>query len=82
MMPAAPLAADGAAQEPALVRQLSVEELRMLGLLADGLPVDVVARRLDLSERTVRRRSRAVCDRLGARATIQVVAWAAREGLI
>lgn len=56
-----------------------VDELRMLALLAEGLPMDGVARRMDLSDRTIRRRLRAMCDRLGASATIQVVTWAARN---
>ncbi|MGI8867985.1 MAG: helix-turn-helix domain-containing protein [Mycobacteriales bacterium] len=56
--------------------------MRLIALYADGLPIEAIARRLDLSERTVRRRTRALCDRLGARAAIQVVAWAARRGLI
>lgn len=63
-------------------RPVSPDELEMIALFADGLPIDAIARRLDLSDRTVRRRSRALCDRLGARATIQVVAWAARNRLI
>jgi DNA-binding NarL/FixJ family response regulator len=51
-------------------------------LLAEGLPLEAVGRRLDLSDRTIRRRARSVCDRIGVRAPIQAVAWAARRGLI
>jgi FixJ family two-component response regulator len=65
-----------------LARCIGEDDLLLIMLFAEGLPIDVIARRLDLSERTVRRRARAICDRVGARATIQVVAWAAREGLI
>ncbi|MEV4202386.1 helix-turn-helix domain-containing protein [Micromonospora globbae] len=61
---------------------LDEEDLRLLRLLAAGLPVETVARRLGLSERTVRRRVRAVCDRLGVTAPIQAVVWAARRGLL
>ncbi|MEV5695155.1 helix-turn-helix domain-containing protein [Micromonospora globbae] len=61
---------------------LDEEDLRPLRLLAAGLPVETVARRLGLSERTVRRRVRAVCDRLGVTAPIQAVVWAARRGLL
>ncbi|MDT7798638.1 MAG: hypothetical protein QOI78_2071 [Actinomycetota bacterium] len=45
-------------------------ELNLLALLAEGLPVETIARRLDLSDRTVRRRLRSICDRLGCTATL------------
>ncbi|MEU5565231.1 helix-turn-helix domain-containing protein [Micromonospora musae] len=61
---------------------LDAEDLRLLRLLATGLPLETVARRMGLSERTVRRRVRAVCDRLGVAAPIQAVVWAARRGLL
>ncbi|MEV6367920.1 response regulator transcription factor [Micromonospora sp. WP24] len=61
---------------------LDAEDLRLLRLLATGLPLETVARRMGLSERTVRRRIRAVCDRLGVAAPIQAVVWAARRGLL
>jgi DNA-binding NarL/FixJ family response regulator len=44
--------------------------------------MDAVARRLDTSERTVRRRVKAICDRLGFRTSIQAIVWAARQGLV
>lgn len=62
--------------------QLSHQDVELLGLLAGGLPLDAVARRLNTSERTVRRRVKAIRDRLGFSSSIQVVAWAAREGLV
>jgi DNA-binding NarL/FixJ family response regulator len=46
------------------------------------LPVDIVARRLELSDRTVRRRMRSICDRLGLATPIQAVVWAVRRGLV
>ena len=61
---------------------LSREDVELLDLLARGLPLDAVARRLGTSERTVRRRIKAICDRLGFGASIQAVAWAARQGLV
>ncbi|MFI2650977.1 MULTISPECIES: helix-turn-helix domain-containing protein [Micromonospora] len=61
---------------------LDEEDLRLLRLLAAGLPLETVARQLGLSERTVRRRIRAVCDRLGVNAPIQAVVWAVRRGML
>ncbi|MEN3356962.1 MAG: hypothetical protein V7637_944 [Mycobacteriales bacterium] len=61
---------------------LDDDDLRLLRLLAAGLATDAVARRLATSERTVRRRTRAICDRLGVPAPITAAVWAARRGLL
>jgi DNA-binding CsgD family transcriptional regulator len=61
---------------------LSAEDLELLALLATGLQADSIARRLDTSGRTVRRRIRTICDRLGVGTTVEAVAWAARRGLV
>lgn len=61
---------------------LSRQDLTLLSLIAGGLQVDVVARRLGVSERTLRRRMRRVCDRIGVNAPIEAVVWAVRRGLI
>lgn len=63
-------------------REISHNDLQLLRLLATGLPVESVARRLDLSERTVRRRTRAACDRLGFGTAVEAIVWAARRGLL
>jgi DNA-binding NarL/FixJ family response regulator len=54
----------------------------MLRLIAEGLPIDAVAHRMETSPRTVRRRMRNLCDRIGATCAIQAVVWAARRGLV
>jgi DNA-binding NarL/FixJ family response regulator len=61
---------------------LSRDDVALLGLLAEGLPLDAVARRLGTSDRTVRRRTRQICDRLGFRTPIQAVVWAAQRGFL
>jgi DNA-binding NarL/FixJ family response regulator len=53
---------------------LSHDDLELLRLLADGV--------LRTPERTVRRRIRDICDRVGVDAPIQAVVWAARRGLL
>ena len=61
---------------------LTSEELAMLQLVAEGLPLNSVARRMQMSPRTVRRRLRNICDRLGVMHPVQAIAWTARRGLI
>lgn len=61
---------------------LSGEEVELLTLLSQGLPLGVVARRMRTSERTVRRRTKAICRRLGVDSSIQAVVWAVQRRLI
>jgi DNA-binding NarL/FixJ family response regulator len=75
--------APGTTPEPAVQTcPLRADEVAVLALLAEGLPLDTVARQLAVSERTLRRRTRAICDLLGVPAAITAVAWAARRGLL
>lgn len=57
-------------------------DLLLVRLLSEGLTTDAVARRAGLSERTVRRRLRAIADELGVDSSIEVVVIAVRRGLI
>lgn len=54
----------------------------MLELLADGLPVKVVARRLGLAEATVRNHVRGVLTALGAHSQLEAVAVARKRGIL
>ncbi|ETK35424.1 LuxR C-terminal-related transcriptional regulator [Microbispora sp. ATCC PTA-5024] len=61
---------------------LTDEDLLLLAELAKGVTADRVGRSLDVSGRTVRRRLRGICDRIGVATAIEAVAWAARRRLI
>jgi DNA-binding NarL/FixJ family response regulator len=61
---------------------LDGEEVALVRLLAEGLVLDAIARRLALSERTVRRRIRTLCDRFDVDTPVQVVVLAARGGVL
>jgi DNA-binding NarL/FixJ family response regulator len=61
---------------------LDAEELELVRLLAEGVVLEAVARRMAISERTVRRRIRALCDRFGVDTPVQVVVIAARNGVV
>jgi DNA-binding NarL/FixJ family response regulator len=62
--------------------RLTDDDLLLLAELAKGVTVDRVGRSLDVSGRTVRRRLRGICDRIGVATAIEAVAWAARRRLI
>lgn len=57
-------------------------DLEILRHLAEGQTVGVVARRVGLSERTVRRRLRTMADEMGVDTTIEVVVQAVRSSMI
>ncbi|MCR1784291.1 LuxR C-terminal-related transcriptional regulator [Nocardioides carbamazepini] len=57
-------------------------DLEILSLLARGLTIDAIARRIGVSDRTVRRRLRTVADELGVDSSIEAVVHAVRTGLI
>jgi DNA-binding NarL/FixJ family response regulator len=63
-------------------QQLSEQDVAPLRLLAKGLPAEAVARRLRISERALRRRTRPICARLGVGAPIHAVVWAAHNGVL
>lgn len=58
------------------------DDREILARLASGETIDSVARHVQMSERTVRRRLRAMAEALGVETTIQVVVRAVRQRLI
>ena len=61
---------------------LGHDELRVLELLARGHTTDRIATRLNMSERTVRRKTRSACDTVGVETTVEAIVWAVRRRLI
>lgn len=61
---------------------LRKQDLRLLAILARGIPLGQIASISDVSDRTIRRRIRRICDVLEVRTPIEAVAWAARRRLI
>lgn len=61
---------------------LTPRELDVLQLLAEGLPNKEVARRLQISENTVKFHVNTILSKLGARTRTEAVTRAARQGLI
>ena len=64
------------------VAHLSRDDLRLLALLGSGLSNAAAARAMHTSLRTLQRRTRDICDRLGVGTAVEAVVWAARCGLI
>lgn len=67
---------------PSPTGRIGRQELRLLAIMASGVPLHSIARRIGVSDRTVRRRIRRVCDALDVHTPIEAVAWAARRRLI
>lgn len=57
-------------------------DLTLLALMAKGLTGYAIACRLDISDRTLRRRTRELCERLDVHTPIEAVVWAAKQDLI
>ncbi len=61
---------------------LTPRELEVLALLAEGLPNKSIARRLDISEHTVKFHVNAVLAKLDVQSRTEAAVRAARMGLI
>jgi two-component system, NarL family, response regulator LiaR len=75
------VARGGGAPETALVAGLSEREREVLGLLAEGLSNTAIAKRLFLSEGTVRNYLTVIYEKLGVSDRTQAAVLAARHGL-
>ena len=61
---------------------LTPRELEVLGLLAEGLPNKAIARRLNISDQTVKFHVTAIYGKLGAANRTDAVRRAVRRGLV
>jgi DNA-binding NarL/FixJ family response regulator len=59
--------------------QLTPREHEVLGLVADGLPNKLIARRLEISERTVKAHLTSIFQRIGVTDRTQAALWAQRN---
>ncbi len=67
--------------EPDPLGELSVREREVLALLVEGLPNKLIARRLDISEKTVKSHLTRIFRELGVTDRTQAALWAERQGL-
>jgi DNA-binding NarL/FixJ family response regulator len=67
--------------EPDPLGELSAREREVLELLVEGLPNKLIARRLDISEKTVKSHLTRIFRELGVTDRTQAALWAERHGL-
>jgi DNA-binding NarL/FixJ family response regulator len=61
--------------------ELTAREREILALVADGLPNKLIARRLGITERTVKNNLTHIFQRIGVTHRTQAALWAARHGV-
>ncbi|MEZ3181213.1 LuxR C-terminal-related transcriptional regulator [Streptomyces pimonensis] len=54
----------------------------MLQLVSEGCTMAQVARRMEVSDRTLRRKVRSICERVDVETPIEAVVWAVRRRII
>jgi DNA-binding NarL/FixJ family response regulator len=83
--PLAPKAANAVISARAEARpgvDLSTREREVLALVAEGLPNKLIARRLDISEKTVKAHLTRIFRQIGVDDRMQAALWARRHGLV
>ena len=81
--PLAPKAARAVLSDRAEQRavELSSREREVLSLVAEGMPNKLIARRLEISEKTVKSHLTRIFERIGVTDRTQAALWAQRHGL-
>jgi DNA-binding NarL/FixJ family response regulator len=67
---------------PSSTTDLSARELQVLGLVAEGLPNKLIARRLEISEKTVKAHLTRVFAEIGVTDRTQAALWAQRNNIV
>ncbi len=67
--------------DPDPIAELSAREREVLELLVEGLPNKLIARRLDISEKTVKSHMTRIFRELGVTDRTQAALWAERHGM-
>ncbi|AXV07802.1 hypothetical protein DVS28_a3126 [Euzebya pacifica] len=62
--------------------ELTREDIVLLQAMSTDDTLEAIARRLDTSVRTLRRRSRSLHDRIGVSGRVEAAVWAACRGLV
>ena len=60
---------------------ISPREREVLGLLLDGMPNKLIARRLEISEKTVKSHLTSIFRVIGVNDRVQAILWVERHGL-
>ena len=76
LAPAAASALIQARRAPGESPELTDREAEVLGLLAEGLPNKLIARRLEISEKTVKTHLTSIYRRIGVNSRTEAVLWA------
>ncbi|MEU0522822.1 LuxR C-terminal-related transcriptional regulator [Streptomyces niveus] len=56
--------------------------MRILQLVSQGCTMAQVARRMGMSDRTLRRKLRTICERVDVETPIEAVVWAVRRRIV
>ncbi len=70
-----------AKNEPQPLAGLSPREREVLALLLDGMPNKLIARRLEISEKTVKSHLTSIFRQIGVTDRVQAILWVERQGL-